>query len=51
MVTVVGYDGDFAVYQGLTDQSDQEVTDYGDKVTEEVGRAVAPYCTHLVYRR
>jgi len=51
MVAVVGYSGDFAVYQGATDLTDKEVSDFGDKVPEEVGRAVAPYCAHLDYRR
>ena len=50
MVTVIGNVGDFAVYQGPTDLSDQYVADYGDKVPEDVGRAVAPYCAHLIYR-
>ena len=50
MVTVIGYANDFTVYQGLTNQSDQEVADHGDKVLESVGRAVAPYCSHLSYR-
>jgi len=49
-VTTVGYDGDFAVYMGLTSQTDQEVADHGDKVPENVARAVAPYCAHLYYR-
>lgn len=50
MVTVVGHCGDFAVYQGLTDQSDQAVAACGDKVSEKTARAVAPYCSHLEYR-
>jgi hypothetical protein len=50
MVCVTGYNGDFAVYQGSTDLSDQEISSCGDKVPEEVGRAVAPYCAHLSYR-
>jgi len=50
-VTAVGCVGDFAVYMGLSDQTDQEVAECGDKVPESVGRAVAPYCSHLSYRR
>lgn len=50
MVTVIGDNGDFAVYQGLTDQSDGAVANHGDKVSESVGRAIAPYCAHLYYR-
>lgn len=49
-VTVIGYNNDFAVYMGLSDQSDQEVADCGDKVLEDIGRAVAPYCSYLRYR-
>ncbi len=50
MVTVIGFANDFAVYMGLTSQSDQKVAVCGDKVPESVGRAVAPYCAHLIYR-
>jgi hypothetical protein len=50
MVTVIGWGGDFAVYQGPTDWTDQEVSERGDKVSAETGRAVAPYCAHLSYR-
>ena len=50
-VTVVGHVNDFAVYMGQTSQTDEEVAMYGDKVSEDVGRAVAPYCAHLSYRR
>ena len=50
MTTVIGYADDFAVYQGPSDWTDQEVADRGDKVPESVGRAVAPYCQHLSYR-
>ena len=49
-VTVIGHAGDFAVYMGLPGLSDHQVAEYGDKVSEEVGRAVAPYCGHLHYR-
>ena len=49
-VTVVGYGNDFAVYQGDSNWSNQEIADSGDKVSEDVGRAVAPYCSHLAYR-
>ena len=48
--TVIGYAGDFAVYMGLSSWSDQAVANNGDKVSEDVGRAVAPYCSHLAYR-
>jgi hypothetical protein len=50
-VTVIGYAEDFAVYMGLSGQSDQDVADHGDKVGEDVARTVAPYCSHLRYRR
>jgi hypothetical protein len=50
-VVVVGQASDFAVYMGRSNQTDQEVAEYGDKVPESVGRAVAPYCSHLRYRR
>ncbi|HUT15050.1 MAG TPA: hypothetical protein VMY98_02260 [Anaerolineae bacterium] len=50
-VTVIGEAGDFAVYMGTSDRSDDDVAECGDKVPEEVGRAVAPYCGHLYYRR
>ena len=49
-VTVVGYDHDFAVYMGNWNQTDLEISKSGDKVSESVGRAVAPYCSHLRYR-
>jgi len=51
MVTVVGQAGDFAVYQGTSAMTDEEVAFYGDKVSENAGRAVAPYCAHLHYRQ
>jgi hypothetical protein len=51
-VTVIGYAGDFAVYMGLSDHSDEYVANRGDKVyPEEAARAIAPYCAHLRYRR
>ena len=49
-VTVIGEDNDFAVYMGLPHWSDARVADGGDKVSEKMGRAVAPYCSHLYYR-
>lgn len=49
-VTVIGAWSDFAVYIGVGDWSDERVAANGDKVSEEVGRAVAPYCSHLAYR-
>jgi len=49
-VAVIGHADDFAVYMGLPEQSDGEIASYGDKVGEDVGRAVAPYCSHLDYR-
>ena len=49
-VTVIGYSNDFSVYQGGSDQTDDEIAMYGDKVSEDIGRAVAPYCEHLQYR-
>ena len=49
-VTVVGYANDFAVYMGFPELGDNEIASYGDKVGEDVGRAVAPYCSHLAYR-
>ena len=49
-VTVVGYDRDFSVYMGSSDQTDEEISLYGDKVLKFVGRTVAPYCSHLRYR-
>lgn len=51
LVTRIGHFRDFAVYQGLSDQSDECVASYGDKVSEETARAIAPYCSHLQYRR
>ena len=50
-VTVIGYADDFAVYMGLSHQGDEEIASCGGKVFEDVGRAVAPYCAHLAYRR
>lgn len=50
LVTIIGHCDDFTVYQGLPDQSDEYVANYGDKVSEEIARAVAPYCAHLQYR-
>ena len=50
-VTVIGCVGDFAVYMGESSWSDDEVAAHGDKVREAVARAVAPYCSHLMYRR
>jgi len=50
MVAVIGWAEDFSVYQGLSEWSDQQVAENGDKVPESVGRAVAPYCAHLAYR-
>jgi len=49
-VTVIGEDRDFAVYMGSPELSNEEVAADGDKVSEEEGRAVAPYCSHLHYR-
>jgi len=50
-VTVIGWNGDFAVYSGPSDWSDERVAAEGDKMLEDAGRAVAPYCGHLRYRR
>ena len=44
-VTVIGHMGDFAVYMG--EGTDKEIAENGDKVSEKVARAVAPYCSHL----
>jgi len=49
-VTVIGYDHDFAVYAGDPAHSVEDIAHYGDKASEPVGRAVAPYCSHLTYR-
>jgi len=48
--TVIGHGDDFAVYMSLNDWLDEDVVMHGDKVSEEVGRAVAPYCAHPRYR-
>lgn len=49
-VTVIGYAGDFVVYMGQPYWTGEEVAANGDKVPEEAGRVVAPYCSHLRYR-
>lgn len=50
-VTVIGNANDFAVYMGKASWNNGRVATDGNKVSEDVGRAVAPYCQHLHYRR
>jgi hypothetical protein len=39
----------FTCYMGPSDWSDERIAQGGDKVLEEVARAVAPYLSHLAY--
>jgi len=44
---------DWAAYRGLTDRSDDEVASRGDKISEDIARALfyAPDAAGLPYRR
>ena len=52
IIAVIGYANDWAAYVGLTDWSDQEIADGGDKLTKESAEALfyAPVALGLKYR-
>ena len=41
VVIVLGHDQDYAVYTGTTDQSDEEIAAFGDKLAGERGEQAA----------
>lgn len=53
IIAVMGYRKDWAAYQGLTSWSDEEVASHGNKLSEDVARALfyAPVALGLAYRR
>lgn len=52
VIAVIGYDGDWAAYLGLTEWDDEEVASGGDKLNQEAAEALfsAPTRLGLTYR-
>jgi len=52
IVAVIGYGGDWAAYAGLTNWTDEEVKDGGDKLGQDVAELLfyAPKAAGLEYR-
>jgi hypothetical protein len=52
VIAVIGYANDWAAYEGLTDWSDDEVANNGDKISKNAAEALfyAPTAAGLKYR-
>jgi hypothetical protein len=52
IIAVIGYNGDWAAYAGLTDWTDEQVAAGGDKISKEAAEALfsAPKYAGLKYR-
>ncbi len=50
IVAVIGWDNDWAAYYSLTNWSDDEVAENGDKLSEREARPLFPVCKSLRYR-
>lgn len=50
IVAVIGWDNDWAAYYSLTNWSDDEVAENGDKLSEREARPLFPVCKDLRYR-
>ena len=52
VIAVIGPNGDWAVYRGLTSWSDDEVAASGDKISEDIANSLfyAPRTAGLNYR-
>lgn len=53
IVAVIGHNGDWAAYKGLTGWDDPQVASQGDKISQEAAEALfyAPVARGLKYRR